>query len=195
MIGTLSGAQIDVLRLRNALLPYGLSDPPKLVWSARGCKVVSPRPDAKVLNEILPDASGPLIELLIARYRQPELRTPMRSTVQDYRADATLALQTPGLSGMNWNGLSLGGKVDGGRRLQDCRRSMLSAQALRILEKVHQHLAPDTVDLLHELIIREQSRAQLAKRYSVRPSLMEQRARGAVRQLAEIYRLHAGRPG
>lgn len=188
MIGVLSGAEIDVLRVRDVLHPLGDTNPPLFICTRKCSEPGRVNPDSTALRAVLPDPSGPFVELVIARCSQPALRSLTRSTVQDYRRDVECAMRSPGISGMNWSALSLGGKVDGGRWSQNRRPSRLSTDARKVVDKLHRHLEPDDVDLLHRLTILEQTRSELSKRICLRPSLMEQRAFAGLRRLEEAYR-------
>ena len=64
MIGVLSGAEIDVLRVRDVLHPLGDTNPPLFVCTRKCSEPGRVNPDSTALRAVLPDASGPFIEHL-----------------------------------------------------------------------------------------------------------------------------------
>lgn len=69
VIGVLTGAEIDVLRVRESLKPLGDGAPPIFVWSGSVLETPFAAPRADRLETAHGTAARPLIELLIARPR------------------------------------------------------------------------------------------------------------------------------
>lgn len=192
MIGVISGAEIDVLRMREALQPWGEGQPPILVWNK---SVLAPPPDApsaKRLTAAEPAPTAPLIELVLSRCHDRELRQLICETTQTYRADIECAAQVGAAHGMNWDGLALGGRVDGGRGDREFRPAPQAMRAQAALKTIHAQLSGDQIELLDRLILSADSRAQLVRRLGGRPSLMEPRALAAIRALHEVYKAKIG---
>ena len=107
VIGTLSGAEIDILRLRNDLKPLGKEEDQLLVWAGQQAECASL---AAAVPELLPPVEAhvrSLLEMLIANCASAALRTRIRRACQAYiqdLEDADLGASTT----MNWDGLARG---------------------------------------------------------------------------------------
>lgn len=188
MIGVMSGAEIDVLRMREALQPWGGGQPPILLWNDSVLAPPPEAPSAKRLTAAEPAPTAPLIELILSRCHDRELRQLIRETTQHYRADIECAAQVGAARGMNWDGLALGGRVDGGRSDRELGPAPQVIRAQAALKTIHAQLNGDCIELLDRLILSQDSRAQLVRRLGGRPSLMEPRALAAIRALHEVYK-------
>ena len=188
VIGVLTGAEIDVLRARESLKPLGDGQPPIFIWPASLLEPHDVSPSAGHLQIAKNTASGPLIELILTRMQDTRLRALVRETVRRYRADAERASGIGVAHGMNWDGLALGGKIDGGRGHldQDGSGRMWAAQTVQ--STLLKHLGGETIQLLDRLILSEDSRAQMIKRLGGKPPLLEGTALAAIRALHEVYR-------
>nr|WP_070958544.1 hypothetical protein [Hyphomonas sp. Mor2] len=187
MIGETNGADVDVLRLRGALKPLGDGQPTILVWGESVLHPPTVAPCASQLHDTHLNAHGPLIELMLARSQNRELRPLIRETARRYTADIEASAQAGAAHGMNWNGLALGGRIDGGRgpRVPDISRH--AARSGAAIETIQRHLRGDEIELLDRLILSRDTRAQLVKRFGGRPTLMESRALAAIRALHLVY--------
>lgn len=188
VIGTLSGAEIDVLRVRESLKPLGDGTPPIFVWSTSVLETPLATPSADRLETEPRIVAGPLIELMISRAHDTDLRELIRDTARRYRADAERAAGAGTVRGMNWDGLALGGKVDGGVGYAELgtRRGRRSGD--KVQQTLRKCLDGETLELLDRLILSGDTRVQLVKRFGGRPALMERRAMAAVRDLHQTYR-------
>jgi len=187
MVGAMSGAEIELLRMRETLRPSGDGRPPILVWSGPILDQPVLTPSASVLERADEMRGAPLLESVLSRCLDLSLRRMIRETVQVYRADVECVHRAGAVSGMNWDSLALGGKISGGQRRDSAGYSAEASRAMATLSCIHNHLNRDEIAFLDRLILGEESRAALAKRYDVRSALMEQRAISAVRTLANVY--------
>ena len=185
VIGTLSGAEIDILRLRNDLKPLGKDEDQLLVWAGN-------RIDQERVPIAAPDLAPPaaaharsLLETLIANCASPTLRTRIRKACQAYIRDLEEADRGASTT-MNWNGLVRGRLTKGQRRIPNYAPSSSRAAKLR-LAKVSDELAHEDCAFLVKLVVREQSRSSIAKAFAIRPALAEQRGMSILRQLMSIY--------
>jgi len=188
MIGTMTGVEIDLLRMREQLRRIGTDAPPRLVWSVVQNEDAKVAPNPSALLRSQPSYKGPLIDLVISRCHQRQLRTIIRETVRAYRADVDSARYSHAANGMNWAGLALGGKIQGGCGVR-FDRSFEQSRATATLKIIGDQLGSDQTQFLDRVLIKEQSRESLAQQYSIRPSLVESRALAALRELGEIYRV------
>ncbi len=188
MIGVVSGAEIDVLRIRESLQPCGDGHPTILIWSGSVLDPAPVAPSAKRLDQVHPSTHGPLIELILSRCHDLDLRRMIRETVQAYRADIQCAARAGVTRGMNWEGLALGGKIDGGfgPQMSGPSAAMRAQSALSI---IHTQLGSDAVEFLDRMILCGDSRAKMARRFGSRPSLIESRAIAIMRALNDAYRI------
>lgn len=185
VIGTLSGAEIDILRLRHDLKPLGKEEDQLLVWAGRQMERASL---AAVAPELLPPAEAhvrSLLEMLIANCASAALRTRIRRACQAYIQDLEGADHGASTT-MNWDGLARGRLAKGQRRASGFNPPS-SAAAKRRLAKVSDQLADDERAFLEKLIVREASRSSIAKAFAMRPALAEQKGMSVLRQLVQIY--------
>ena len=195
MIGMLDSAEIDVLRMRQSLRLLGDAAPPILVWSGPQLCNTDVIPDASILESARMNSNGPLIGLILARCHDPCLRHLIRDTAQRYRVDVECASRVDQVGGMNWHGLALGGRIDGGRTrtaTEDLPRATIRAAAA--IRTISEALGAAELDFLDRLILGEDSRVKLAKRYALRPALIERRALSSLRSLHEVYQTRIGPP-
>ncbi len=193
MIGVATGGEVDVLRMRNSLQCFGNEVPTLLVWTGPVNTDEDVRPDAKILEAGPASTRGPLIAVLIARCHDRALRRLVRETVLRYRTDVECESRRAEIGGMNWQGLALGGKIDGGK-VQGVKEGVSGAirRATAALEKICETLGGAEVSFLDRLIIYEQSRSALAHHYAARPALIERRALSSIRALNDVYQFEVG---
>lgn len=188
-VGVMTSTEIDLLRLRGMLQSWGDDTPPILVCGASVLAAPSATPSAKRLIQARSSRRAPLIELMVTHCRDRALRNLICETGQRYRADLACAAHAGAAGGMNWDGLALGGRIDGGKGPQTFSVSYLAVRAQSCLRIVQAELGDETVYLLDRLILGEETRAGLARRLGIRPSLVEGRAIAAMRALHEVYAL------
>ena len=186
-IGEVSGTDIDLLRLDGSLCPLAAQGVPTLIWSGPRSDTGAARPSAESLKASDPPVGGPLIELVIKRASDPELRALIRDTAIKYRQDVALAENCGRTPGMNWTSLALGGRIQGGPYRVRETMSDESRRARRRLAAISLALSAEDCDCLDRLLLSGQSRAAMARRFGIRPSLMEPRAVSLLRQLADLY--------
>lgn len=186
-IGVLSGAEIDVLRLRGMLQPWGDGAPPILVCAQSILEPSMVAPSPERLDQEAKSVSRPLIELMVDRCHDRALRQLICDTVHRYRTDVDCAARA-GITGhMNWDGLALGGRIEGGRGPQAPNPAFRASRAQAALAVIEAALGVSNMRLLDRLILGEETRAALARRFAIRPSLMEGRALAAIRALHQVY--------
>ena len=188
MIGTFSGAEVEVLRLQSRLAPLGDGVPPVLIWSGplENAETTGPG-NARILNPVSINAEGPLLELLMSHCRDASQRAGYRTLAESYLADHEAASACGNVPGMNWRGLVLGGRVQGGQVLSGRPGAQTAAQARSRLAQVTRALSEPDLVLIVGLILRVDSKAALAKRLHIRQALVERRAIAALRALERIY--------
>lgn len=185
VIGTLSGAEVDILRLRNDLKPMGKDDDQVLVWAGKRFEQVSISPGAP---DLLPPAEAharSLLEMLVANCPSRFLRMRIRKVCQAYTQDIEEADRGASTT-MNWDGLVRGRLAKGQRRTSDFITPS-SNSATRRLAKVSDRLTDDDRAFLEKLVVREASRSSIAKAFALRPALVEQKGMSVLRQLMAVY--------
>lgn len=88
---------------------------------------------------------------------------------------------------MNWDALALGGRVDGGRFSTELKISKERAPARARLAKIKHRLSAEDLSLLDGMLLREEKRLTLARRFATRPSIIERRAQSVLRALKDVY--------
>jgi len=188
-IGVMSGTEIDLLRLRGMLRPWGDRTPPILVCTHSILAAPLVAPSADRLEQDTRSRSRPLIELMVDHCHDRALRQLICETAQRYRADVICAARAGVMGRMNWDGLALGGRIDGGRGRHAPNPAFRASHAQSALATIEAALGGEEIRLLDRLILGDETRAALARRFGVRPSLIEGRAIAAIRALYEVYRV------
>lgn len=187
IIGTLSGAEIDILRLRNDLKPLGDSDDEVLIWAGPCVErddAASAAPDLTPVAEL---HKRSLLEMLIANCASQVLRTQIRKACQAYLQDLE-AVSRSGSTTMNWEGLIRGPLVKGQRQHSDFE-PRIGRSAARRLTKVTGELSQEDQAFLMKLVVQEASRSSIAKAFGKRPALTEQKGMSILRKLVAAYGL------
>ena len=185
VIGTLSGAEVDILRLRNDLKPLGKDEDQVLVWAGKRSEIAN---TAAGTPDLLPPAEAharSLLEMLIANCASRFLRARIRKVCQAYIQDIEEADRGAPTT-MNWGSLVKGRLVKGQRRASGFNPPS-SAAAKQRLAKVSDMLMDADRAFLGKLVVREASRSSIAKAFAIRPALAEQKGMSVLRQLMQIY--------
>lgn len=193
-IGVMSGAEIDVLRIRGWIQPLGDGTPPILVCGPTILETPRATPSAERLSQDRRVQNEPLIERMLERCSDRALRQLICETVQQYRADVTCASRLGAVSGMNWDGLALGGRIDGGRGRKSPDGSFAASRAQSRLAIIHSELGSERIRFLDRLILGEETQSGLARRFGVRSSLVEGQALAAIRALQQVYKTRVKLP-
>ena len=185
IIGSLSGAEIDILRLRNDLTPLGNGEDQVLIWTGQRAE----RDLAAVAAPELAPVAGPrkrsLLEMLIANCASQALRTQIRDACQAYRQDLEDVSSGPSTA-MNWDGLARG-RLTKGQRQRSGFEPRTGRGAERRLAKIANALGQEELAFLNKLVVQEVSRASLAKAFVLRPALAEQKGMSILRKLVSAY--------
>ena len=192
MIGTMSGADVDVLRARKCLSQIGEVDPAILIWSGAAEQVRRAAPSARALSRTGLSDEDPMLLRVLSMCRDPALRDTYRRLADAYRQDTDLAEQFERSPGMNWGTIARGTRIAGGAARRDTIRSPNTAQARSRLAKLRHHLTAAEIAFLDALILREDSRACLAKRFALPPANVAYRARYLLRALRDVYPVKGG---
>ena len=107
MIGTMTGADVDVLRARECLSQVGGDDPAILIWSGQVEVPCAPTPSARALKTAAPRQSDPMLLRLLADCHDPKLRGLYRQLATAYRKDTELAEHDDPDAGLYWKRLNL----------------------------------------------------------------------------------------
>ncbi|NQY97002.1 MAG: hypothetical protein HRT82_07555 [Henriciella sp.] len=194
-IGVMTGAEIDILRIRGWVQPLGDEAPPVLVCGPSLLEKPLAAPSAKRLKQDQRAQSEPLIERMLERCPDRALRQLICETAQHYRADVTCASRLGTVAGMNWDGLALGGRIDGGHGRKSPNGSIAASLAQSRLTIIHSELGSERICFLDRLILGEETQSSLARRFGVRSSLVEGQALAAIRALHQVYKTRVKLPG
>ncbi len=187
MIGTLSGAEIDIMRLRGELKPIGDAQSEVLVWSGPPVTAPSMQTDAPALDKAPNTASLPLLETLWLGHHVPGDRARIRSACQSYLADLEWVAAGPGHSTMNWEAFNAGDRVKSANPRDPLQRMHEQNQARSRLSLVRSNLTTADFEFLQKLLRNDATRGTFARTYQQRPALIDQRALSILRTLLEAY--------
>jgi hypothetical protein len=182
----LSGADIEVLRLRNDLKPLGAEPNQVLIWTGRQSDN-KPEPfQATHLTTEGQSHSRSLLEMLMANCPSQALRERIRKACQHFTADLEALDRSGNAATMNWRGLAQGRRAKGQSAIQEIGATHAEAARNR-LSHVHSVLGDDDLSFLLKLVASEASRSAIAKAFALRPALTEQRGLSILRSLVSIY--------
>lgn len=184
-IGVLPGRDIELLRLRGLLAPLGDAEPPSLIWTGPIESNAAPIDGAKILRASAVEHSRSLIEQVVSNCADISTRSAFRALVQTYRDDHESAERKERSPGMNWVGLALGGRIQGGAAFNQDALPAHVIDARSRLERVARCLSQDDLRFLNALILENASKSKIASRFRIRSSLLERRAIAILRQLRE----------
>ena len=188
IIGSLSGAEIDILRLRHDLKPLGDDKDQVLIWTGR---LVERDRASLAAPDIGHPGSEPqnrsLLEMLIANCASPVLRTRIRYACQVYRQDLEDVSRGTSTT-MNWDGLARG-RLAKGQGQRSGFESRTGKRAEQCLARVADLMGQGDHEFLLKLVVREASRSSIAKAYATRPALAEQKGMSILRKLLAAYGL------
>ena len=186
IIGRLSGADVEVLRLRSDLKPLGAEANRLLIWA--GCNVetngsVATAPDLAMLSS--PHARS-LLEALIANCASPALRSSIRKACQNFKADLEAVDRSGHSKTMNCDAFAQARSAKVQRHNPVYRSPQAHGAKVR-LAALHVAFGDEDLSFLMRLVVRETSRAAIAKHFGLRPVLAEQRGMAVLRRLVTAY--------
>lgn len=188
VIGTLAGADIEVLRLRKEIAPLAGQDQFVFVWTGPQAKRETVTINADVLRD---EARAPSPQILLERILRnvpcPNMRRWLSQAAVDYREDVELASLSGASPGMNWRSLQTGTRIEGGKRSSEFARTHNSSDAQLRVKALASLFDQDELSFLNQMVICEAKRASFTKRLGLRPKLVEQQGLALLRRLAEAY--------
>lgn len=187
VIGTLSGADVDVMRLQDKLKPLGDGPATVLTWS--GNTKVEPAAssvDPQVFISAQP-APASVLELILRKMTSPDSRDALRRACEQYRHDFEQANHPSAHVTMNWDRLGVEARPSPSSHQHGSLRSESYSTACRRLAQLSDRLSSADLFILDLTVIREMSRAKLAKTLGLRPAITQRLASGALRGLVEFY--------
>jgi len=188
MIGTLSGAEIDILRLRGDLKPIGGTESKVLIWAGPPPAPTESAPVSPDLSEGEKTARRSLLESLLLGHRVASERARIRSACQSYFEDLELVLSAGPHTTMNWAAFDSGDRIKSARLLDPLQRTRQQQRAKARLATVQSELNTDDFEFLQKLLRNDMTRGAFARTYRQRPALIDRRALHILRVLLETYR-------
>ena len=187
IIGSLSGAEVDILRLRHDLKPLGDGEDQVLIWTGDRVERDQAAAAAPDLASIPESQKRSLLEMLIANCASQALRTRLRDACQVYRQDLEDVSRGSSTT-MNWDGLARG-RLAKGQRQRSAYEPRTGTLAERRLAKVADLMGQEDLAFLLKLVVQEAPRTSIAKAFAIRPVLAEQKGMSILRKLVAAYGL------
>lgn len=187
IIGSFTGAEVEILRLRNSLKPLGGDDVTVLIW--RETETTEPNieavaPDFGVSSKITPRS---LLEALISDCVSKDLRTRIRKACQNFSADLECANRAGNAVTMNWDALGANHHVKGALGFDPMHKSSSAAAATSRLKAVEAALTHEDMRFLFKMVLSEATRSSMAKLFALRPALAERKGFAILRTLTGVY--------
>ncbi|MHA7900925.1 MAG: hypothetical protein ACX94B_13770 [Henriciella sp.] len=187
MIGTISGADIDVLRLQESLKPLGEGAPPLLVWSG----AIEARTETAARGPALigfdPNMEANYLRSMLLRAPSATYRDQLRRACQAYLKDIELAAQSGQHVTMNWDAFGGGDRARNRSGSDPVDASWRVRSAAEQISALEQTLGAEDASFLKQMVVHGLSRAKLARHFAIRPALVEGRARRVLRGLIDVY--------
>ncbi len=189
-IGELPAADIDLLRLKGDLSLLGGTDDGRLVWTGRVESLAGRAISAMALTKET-DAQKrhvrPLLHRILDGRASPNERRSLARAARDFAEDVACSETDYSSRGMNWNAISAGTRIDGGRDGAQSQRASYAADAVIRMRKLNRHLTSEDLRFLWRLVIDRDTRYAIAQWLAVSPSQSEVRGRRVLRDLAAFY--------
>ncbi len=196
-IGTLSVADVELLRLNGDLSLLGGTDDGRLVWTGRVDSLAGRAISAMALikePEVQKHHARPLLHRILDGRASPNERRSLAQAARDFAEDVECAENSYSARGMNWNAISAGTRIDGGRQGAPNQRAGYAADAAIRMRTLTHHLPGEDLKFLWRLIIDRETRYAIAQWLAVSPSQSEVRGRRVLRDLAAVYDTQVKRP-
>lgn len=196
-IGTLSAADVELLRLNGDLSLLGGTDDGRLVWTGQVDSLAGRAISAMALikePEGKRHHARPLLHRILAVRASPNERRSLARAARDFAEDVECSENSYSARGMNWNAVSAGTRIDGGRQGAPNQRAGYAADAAIRMRRLNRHLSGEDMRFLRRLIIGRDTRYAIAQWLAVSPSQSEVRGRRVLRDLAAIYNTKIKRP-
>lgn len=187
MIGTMSGAEIDILRLQNKLKPLGKAVAPSLIWSgaiAAPTGLPGRAPAPTLPQEISTNA---YLQSILLRAPSATYRERVRRACQALIQDVALAEQGGQHLTMNWGAFGGGDRTPHRAGEQSFDVVLKSRSAARRIAALAESLGDEDLKFLRKLVLQGLTRAKLARQFAMRPALVEGRALKVLRGLIAAY--------
>jgi hypothetical protein len=189
IIGDVEAHDIDSYMLSGALKPLGGDADAALIWCGGVPDMTQAQPSSQAL---LNDAgksyqAQSLLMRLLCRVDDVERRQRLRNAALAFEGDVERSLSYGGASGMNWQALAAGTRIDGGTARESGGRIGHAGRAASRLSLITAHMNADVFRLLERMIVQRETRYALAKWRGARPVDIEREALTGLRQLARLY--------
>jgi len=189
IITDMTAADVEDLLLNGDLKPMGGDEDAALIW----CGALLPPADVKASAQaLIGDAerrSCPqsLLQRVLNQISEEGQRRRLRQTALDFAGDFERAQTSGAASGMNWQALATGTRIDGGPVRDQSARIGYAGQAAARVAAVMERFDRDTFRFLERMVVYRETRYALVKRRGVRPAEVEHEGLRVLRKLARLY--------
>ena len=189
-VGVLAAADIEMLRLQGDLAIAGGYEDGRLIWSG----TVAPLPVGKRSSAALFEHEckpvkqcQPLLYRLLVAIPNPVENSRLAQAARDFAEDIERSQTSGRASGMNWQVLVTGTRIQGGTARTGGGRAAYAASSALRLEKLFALLGAQDFRLLERLVVETATRNAIARWRGMRPHEVQARALAVLRQLASAY--------
>jgi len=196
-IGVLPPADVAAMRARGDLSLSGEGEGEWLIWSGESCqpaqRLVSPA--ALMMQTVEYQACRSLLHRILDDCSEPAERHRLARAASDFAEDIERAQTSGRASGMNWQALATGTRIQGGRGAgHGGRVGHAASAAQRLAALLHKQLGVQNFRLLEKLVVEAATRNAIACWRDWSPKQAEGSARAALCQLADAYDACVRRP-
>ncbi len=196
-IGVLSSSDVAAMRARGDLSLSGEGEGELLTWSGEICQPAqrSVSPAALMMQKVEYQAQRSLLHRILDDCSEPAERCRLARAATDFAEDVERAQTSGRASGMNWQALATGTRIQGGRGAGHGGWTGHAASAAQRLDALlHGQLGAQNFRLLEKLVIEAATRNAIARWRAWSPKQAERSACAALHQLADAYDACVRRP-
>lgn len=188
VIGVLASSEVSELKRQGHIKRLGDIEPPRFVWvgSALVDQMLSKASLDGFLSDDPPKPSS-FVEQVLVSLPDPDEQKRLKQSVQWFRDDYDWAHQSAQIAGMNWNALSLGGRIDGASVHEGKADPLYKVGAERRLKHIERQLLERGYRQIIALVVDRISRKRFAANYRLGSHEAEVRAADLLRRLNWAY--------
>ena len=128
-----------------------------------------------------------LLQRVLSQVSEEAQRRRLRQVAQDFAGDFERAQTSGAASGMNWQALAAGTRIDGGPVRDQSARIGYAGQAAARVAVVMERFDADAYRFLARMVVYRETRYAIVKWRGLRPAEVEHEGLRILRKLARLY--------
>lgn len=189
VIADMDAANVEELLLSGDLKPMGDDEDAALIWCGAALPAADIGASAQALIGDVERRSRPqsLLQRVLSQVSEESQRRRLRQVAQDFAGDFERAQTSGAASGMNWQALAAGTRIDGGPVRDQSARIGYAGQAAARVAAVMERFDRDTFRFLERMVVYRETRYAIVKWRGLRSAEVEHEGLRILRKLARLY--------